>query len=192
MKKYVLWIIILAFCSIGFADKVEVAQPTPFLVASDSNAAALDTNCPWGTAATWSEIPSGATHLKIKFYVYDTIGANDSNFLYQLYVADYGSGAEKVCSGLATCGAAQLSHNPVSLAALTLTDANTCWVDTLGTVTTDWNVGSQTAGVTTQNDGGSDGIASLIFNRQSAKRIWCRMYTPSTTTMTMYCIAYWY
>jgi type II secretory pathway pseudopilin PulG len=199
MKKVFLiaiLVILAAFLVPAYADSSNTIQPTAQLVnEADANDAAVDVNnATWGAIVTanWPEILQSAYTLKIKFYVYDsaTAGPNDTTFSYQFYLADYGCSGELVASGTATCGATQLSHSPVSITTLNGGDPNTsyCWVDTLGTVTQDWATGH----VATQNDGGADNVASLLINRESAKRMWCRIYDRSSSTMTVYCVAYFY
>jgi hypothetical protein len=194
LKWSVLYIIMLfLFCGILRADTAETVQPTAFLVNyADSNAAALDFNeTSWSVAEEWTEISSQAKYLKVKFYVKDTSDPNERTFSYQFYVADKGCNAEIVASGDANCGAAQMSHDPVTMSELNSgdVDPNYCWVDTLGTITTDWEDGD----VDAINDDGANSVASFEFNRLSAKTAYCRIYNMSSSaTMTVYCVAYYY
>lgn len=194
MKKLLTFLIFLLMTTNCLANIQETPQVTAQLVNSaDSNDAALDVNeTSWAATSTWAEISSIGYTYKIKFYVYDTnaSGPNDVTFSYQYYVADYYCNAEIVAEGTATCGAAQLSHNPVSGAQLNSGDPNSsyCWVDTLGTPTEDWASGH----FTTQNDDGGNSVATILVNRQSGKKHWCRIYNRSRSTMTVYCVAYYY
>jgi len=190
MKKIAI-LIILLLTGLTYAGDLTTVQPTAMLIASaDSNAAALDVNqTSWAATAAWPNVSASSNVLKIKWYVYDPCGPNDATFSYQMYVADYGCNAELIAYGTATTGAAQLSHNPIKLTELNSGDPNSlfCWVDTLGAVTDDWG-----PTVKTQNDGGLNGVASLLFDRESAKRAWCRIYNRSSATMTVYCVAWGY
>lgn len=190
MRKLAFFTILL-LTGLAHAGDLTTVQPTALLIASaDSNVAALDVNqTSWTATAEWPEISSYMNVMKIKWYVYDPCGPNDTTFSYEFHVADYGCNTELVAYGTATTGAAQLSHNPTTLAELNSGDPNTlyCWADTLGTPTDDW-----APTIKTQNDGGLDGVASLLFDRESGKRAWCRIYGMSSTTMTVYCVAYGY
>ena len=194
MKFRILLLVILLVLagSICLADELQTGQDSAFLVNSaDSNDSALGVDDTyWGALSSWPNIPSRANGLKVKFYVYDPCGPDNTTFNYIFYVADYGCNAEVVASGSATCGAAQLSHNPIDLSEFNSGAPSSiyCWVDTLGTITTDWKNG----GINSQNDGGADSVASFIFDRQSAKKAWCRIYDRSTSTMVVYCVAYYY
>lgn len=196
--KILLFAVLLAIVGIilrpSFSDEAITVQETAFLVATaDSNATALAvTTKSWAAVdtTTWPEIPQKANYVKVKFYVYyPTTGPNDLTFNYQLYIADYGCNAEIAASGSATCGAAQMSHNPISLVQLNsgAVDPNRCWVDTLGAITSDL-----ANAVNSQNDGGANEVASFILDRQSAKRIWCRIYDRNRTAMVVYCVAYYF
>ena len=186
--SYVILFLVFAFTAMSRAD---VVQSGPILIESaDSNATALDVNqTSWGAAKDWVEISERASNLSVKFYVYDPCGPNDATFSYEFYVADYGCNAAKVAAGDATCGALQLSRNPVTLDELNDGDPNSlyCWVDTLGTVTADW-----ASTVYTQNDGGLNDISAFIFNCENAKTAWCRIYDRSSATMVVYCVSYYF
>ena len=193
-KIFLITILVLCLISVSKGDELETVQPTAQLISSaSSDASALDVNqTSWAAVSSWEDLSDKANGLKVKFYVYDTNtnGPNDTTFSYEFYVADYGCNAEKVAAGTAICGAAQLSHDPVSIGTeLNSGDPNSlyCWVDTLGTITTDW-----APGVTSQNDGGLNDVASFIFDRESAKKAWCRIYSRSRATMTVYCVIYYY
>jgi len=192
--KIFLTILILFLASVSWADELETVQPPAKLIkTSNSNDAALGVDgTSWAVASGWPLLSVKSNALKVKFYVYDsnTSGPNDTTFSYEFYVADYGCNAEKVAAGSATCGAAQLSHDPANpLAELNSGDPNSlyCWVDTLGTITTDW-----ASLLLKQNDGGLNDVASFIFDRQTAKKAWCRIYNRSRSTMTVYCVIYYY
>ena len=193
MKKYIFLLILLVFVLPARAVELETARDTAFLVNSaDSNSAALDVNeTSWAAASDWADIGGRANRLKVKFYVYDPCGPNDSTFSYVFYVADHGCNAEPVCSDDVTCGAAQLSHEPTSATTeLNGGDPNSlyCWVDTMSdTPTNDWPTG-----VEAQNNGGVNTIASVLFDAGSAKKAWCRIYDRSSGTMVVYCVAYYY
>jgi hypothetical protein len=66
-------------------------------------------------------------------------------------------------------------------------DPNYCWVDTLGTITSDWKTT-----VAPQNDGGADDVSSFIFDRQCARKIYCRVYSRSNAYLKVWCVAYGY
>jgi hypothetical protein len=196
MKRKIL-ILVALLLSVGvilspsFSDETITVQETAFLVAvADANAAALTVlTTSWAATAAWPEIPQKANCVKVKFYVYDPCGPDDKTFTYQLYIADYGCNAEIAASGSATCGKAEMSHNPITLGLLNSGAISTSyrWVDTLGTITSDL-----ANAIYPQNDGGADEVASFIFDRQSAKKIWCRLYGRATTTMVVYCVAYYF
>ena len=190
--KSLIFLIIALFCCCGvFADELETPQMTAILInEADSNDTALAVGTSsWAVTKGWTLIPEKFNGVKVMFYAYDVADPDGETFSYQLYVADYGGNAQIVGYGTGTVGKSQLSHNPVSLAELNSgsVDPNYCWVDTLGAVTDDW-----ASDITTQNDGGADGCAALIFDRQSARTIWCRIYSRSISTLTIYCIAYGY
>lgn len=193
MKKIVyLSIVVLLFCGLYVhAEELETVQPTAMLVAyADANSVALDVNTTsWATAKNWPTISKKANGLKVMFYANNTASPDNQTFSYQLYVADYGASAQLVAAGTATVGKAQLSNNPISLADLNsgLTDPNTLWVDTLGTITSDWKTT-----VAPQNDAGADDVASFVFDRQSGRKVWCRIYGRSSATLNVSCIAYGY
>lgn len=197
-------IFILLMAGITAADTLETVQPSPFLiVVSTADDAALDANdTSWKTAFTWPEIPKGANSLKIAFYAYDSEDGNttaDSNtFNAQIYIADFGGSGQLVCDTNATIGKMQLSHSPITSGNLltygfasinTSGDPNSeyTWVDTLSTPATAWK-----GSVTAQNGAGTDDMASLIFDRQSGKRIWCRIYGRSSSYLTIWCIGWYY
>jgi len=188
--KLKLFLIMVFLCGLCMADELETIQNSAMLVSSaDSNDSALGVDgTSWVVAKTWKNITGYANNMKVKFYVYDPCGPNDATFDYQFYVADYGCNAELVADGNVVCGAAQMSHNPVDLAEINsgVVDPNYCWVDTLD-VTEDWK-----GEISTQNNGGLNGVASFIFYRQCAKKAWCRIYSRSTATMIVYCVAYYY
>lgn len=194
MKRFYVFLLIVFLSAFAWADELETLQYTAKLISTaDTNAVALDVNTSsWAVCQNWVGIPSKFNGLKVMFYAYgDGVGGGDPNnktFSYQFYVADYGGAAQLVASGTATVGAMQLSHNPISLAELNSgsVDPNYCWIDTLGAITTDWK-----SGVSTQNDGGTNDAASFIFDRESAKVAWCRIYDITNLT-TVYCIAYGY
>lgn len=185
-------VMVIMVVSAGYANELETAQYGPILVATaDSNAAALSVSTSsWAVCKNWVDVPRSANGLEVMFYAYSPTGPNNLTFSYEFYVAKYGCNAQKVAAGTATVGASQISHNPVTLRQLNsgAVDPNYCWVDTLGTITTDWKDG----GVKSQNDGGADDVASFIFDRQSARKTWCRIYNRSSATMVVYCIAYGY
>lgn len=172
------------------AEELETSQKTAFLVTyADSNATALDIDTSsWSVCEGWVDIPDWANGLKVMFYAYDPNDPNDDTLSYEFYVADYGGNAQKVASGSATVGKSQLSHDPVSLSELNsgAVDPNYCWIDTLGTVTTDWK-----GGVSTQNDGGANDCSAFIFDRQNAKKAYCRIYGLSDY-LNVWCVAYGY
>lgn len=193
------------------AEVLETESKTCMLVSvAEANGTALDVNqTSWGWVITHGTSGSTSTHgwpkysermnrPKVKFYVYDPCGPNDVTFDYIYYQADNGCNAELVASGSATCGAAQLSHNPV-----TVDDANTisgwlnsgepntlyCWVDTFGTITSDlYSYFAPKA----SNDGGLNGVASFTYDRQTAERCYCVIYNRSSATMTVYVVAFGY
>ncbi len=181
--------------STASADTVETVQPTPFLIAAASeDAAALGVDGTyWGATAAWPEIPKGAANLKIAFYAYDdaNLTPDGNTFNAQVYIADFGGNAQLVCDVNCTIGKAQLSHNPVSPSTeLNAGAADPChtWVDTTDASPETWWKG----GVTAQNYTGADDMASLILNRQSGKRIWCRISEMSTTNLTVWCVGWFY
>ena len=200
MKKVVMVLItmLMFFVSTSYAEELETTQMTPIVLAAvEANDTALDINTTsWAYAKNWTEIPEKFNALKVMFYATEpndpngeTLDPNGCTFNYAVYVADYGCSGQIVASGSSTVGGMQLSHNPITLAELNSgsTDPNSCWVDTLGTVTTDWKTG-----VSTQNDGGSDGMASLIFDRESGKTVKCIITARSTSYLHVWCIAYGY
>jgi len=191
MKKFFIVMVMLIFLSICLAVNLETVNDSAMLVSSaDSNDSALDINTTcWADTATWPEISQRANGLKVKFYAYDPNEPNDETFSYEFYVADYGSSAEKVAAGDANVGDAHLSHNPVTLAELNSgsADPNYCWVDTLGTITSDWKKAPQT-----QNNDGLNDVASFIFHRESGRKAWCRIYDRSSPYLVVYCIVYYY
>jgi len=197
----VFWLLFPAAFAVG-ADgyQLETVQKGAWLISeADSNDTALDVNtASWSVCQDWRpDIPAWANGLKVMFYaqyvvvdeVNDLNEPNDSTFSYQFYVADYGGNAQIVASGDATVGAMQLSHDPVTLTELNDGDAafRYCWVDTLGAITTDWK-----GGVTAQNDALTNDCAAFIFDRQSAKKAWCRIYSRSNANLKIYCIAHGY
>lgn len=189
MKKCLFLILLLA--GFAFADELETVQMTPIKVTyADANAAALDVNTnSWAVTKDWVDIPVTFNGMKVMFYVYDPCGPNNATFSYSFYVTEKYCNAQKVADANATCGALQLSHDPISGAELNsgAVDPNYCWVDTVDTITTDWK-----GGVTAQNDGGLNDVFSMIFDRQSALKVWCRIYNRSSATMEVRCIAYGY
>ena len=194
MKKILILLLLAAllyFILPAPGEELETVNKTAFLIASaDGNDADLDANqTSWGATAAWPEVTTKANYLKVKFYSYDSAGPNDKTFSYEFYLADYGCNAELVASGSATVGGAQLSHNPVSLAEFNDGDPNSLylWVDTLGTITSDW-----ATTIYPQNESTSDEPASFLFDRQGGKRAWCRIYNLTSATMTVYCVGYYY
>lgn len=196
MKKLLLFLVIcliaIPFVSGFFTN---VVNDAPFLINSaDSNDAALTVSTTnWDDLSSWANISQRGGNLKVMFYVTDeTSSPDNSTFKYIFYVADSLCNAQVVASGAATCGAAQLSRNPINNAALDTTagDPNeqNRWVDTLGTITTDW----KDSDIDAQNDDGADSVAAFIFDRQSGKKAWCRIYERSSSTMTVNCIATYY
>lgn len=193
MKKLILFIILIsgvAYCS---SSSFETPQYGPILVNhADSNDTALtpDTSS-WAVCKEWTNIPPWANGLKVQFYGYDPNDPNDDTFSYQFYVADYYGNAQMVCYGNATVGGSKMTVNPiypaVNLNAGAI-DPNYAWVDTV-TKTTDWMDGS---GVTLQNNGGLNDVSSLIFDRQTAIKMWCRIYARSDSYLEVYCIVYGY
>ena len=195
MKKIVailLFILFLTVVHIAYCDELETARDTCFLVTyADADAAAVsDTS--WNVAKHWPEISKRSNRLKVKFYAYNTTSPANATFNYIFYVADRGCNAEIAASGSATVGAATLSCNPVNFDDINdvTGDPNTlwCWVDTLGTITTDW----KDSDVKAQNDGGADSVASFIFDPQSGARAYCRIYDRSSATLKVWCVAYYY
>jgi hypothetical protein len=191
MKTKVILSLILLCSMCTFADELQTPQNAPILVAyADANAAALTVSTSsWSVTKNWPIIPSTANGVKICFYAYDPNNPDGETFSYDLYVADYGCNAQKVASGTATIGKAQLSHNPVTVVELNsgAVDPNYCWVDTLGTITSDWKTT-----VAPQNDGGVNDVASFIFDRQCARKIYCRIYSRSNAYLKVWCVAYGY
>jgi hypothetical protein len=196
--KYIITLMLI-LCGMVYAQPTETPQYTGFLVHSaDSNDTALDPNTnSWYVCKSWVKIPEWANGLKVKFYAYDPNDPNGETFSYQLYVCDYGSNAELVASGSGTVGGSKLSYDPINLKpyhdgvtdpnyTLGAIDTDYAWVDTLGTITTDWF-----GGVSAQNDGGLNDCSSFIFDRQSARHIYCRIYGLSAY-LKIYCIAYGY
>ena len=191
MKKYILIMFLMLFVGVSFADELSTAQMTAILVnEADSNDSAFDVNTvSWSVAKLWPEISSRFNGIKVVFYAYDPNDPNDETFSYDLRVADYGCNAQATASGTATVGGSQMSHNPISLAELNggAVDPNYCYVDTLGAITSTWG-----SSITPQNYGGANDIASFRFDRQSAKTIWCRIYSRSNEDLIVYCIIYGY
>jgi hypothetical protein len=189
--KTIILMIVLMFAAIVVAEPLDTVQYTGFLVkSSDSNDTALAPNTSsWAVCKLWPKIPEYANGIKIKFYIYEPNDPNNLTFSYQLYVADHGGNAQIVGYGDATVGGSKISHNPISLKTLNsgAIDPNYAWVDTLGTITTDW-----AGGITAQNDGGLNGESSFIFDKQSGRHIWCRIYGRSSAYMKVYCIAFGY
>lgn len=176
------------FAGLAIGDETTTVQMSSILVnAADSNDAALtdETTC-WSTADLWPEISEKFSIVEIMFWVFDAGDPCGTTFSYEIYAAKRFGSAQKVAAGTATCGAAQLSHNPISGGQLDggSVDPNSRWVDTLSEPTSDW-----CGGVATQNDGGADDIASVLFDRQGAVKIWCRIYSRSSGGMTVYCVA---
>lgn len=187
--KYLICVLLM-LASVAFAEPVETPQNTAYSITiADSNATALtpDTSS-WAVCKSWVRIPAWSNGVKVQFYAYDPNDPNGETFSYELYVADFGGNAQKVAAGTGTVGGSKLSHNPISMAELNSgsIDPNYAWVDTLGTITTDWM-----GGVTAQNDGGLNDVSSFIFDRQSARTIYCRIYGLSAY-LKIYCIAYGY
>jgi len=180
----------------AYTEMTDTAQPTPFLVKSSSSAdSALDANTMnWYDCNDWVDIPQGATTLKLKFYIQDTndTGAPaDETASFELWSADYGSGAEQVFSdGALTFGTQKLSHDPVTLSALNSNDPcnDYTWADTITGGTDEWDTACSL-----QNESADNDIASVLWHRQSSKKMWVRFHTFSNeSTQTIYCVAYWY
>ena len=197
MKKLVILIALMIAC-IAVAEPLESNQPTAFMVSyTDTNDTAFDVNTlSWAVCKDWKDISLKANGMKVMFYcqytpldVNDANDPNDTTFDYTFYVSDYGGAAQKVASGSATCGALQLSHNPISIETeLNSGDpsSNWCWVDTLGTLTSEWKVAP-----TLQNEGGNNDAASFIFDRQTAKKAKC-VFTGIDAQITVHCVSYDY
>lgn len=209
--KIALAVVLLVFAITVKAEVLETESKTCMLVSvAEANGAALDVNqTSWdwvishgtdGNTSThgWPRYSMRSSLPKVKFYVYDPCGPNNTTFDYIFYQADNGCNAEIVASGSATCGAAQLSHNPV-----TVDDTNTaagwlnsgepntlyCWVDTLGTITSDLD---NFFDPKPSNDGGLNGVASFTYDRQSAERCYCVIYNRSSATMQVFCVVFGY
>lgn len=211
MKLKIFLLILLMFCLSANAEILETQSKSCMLVAvADSNATALDinqTSWDWiishdsdGETGThgWPKYTMASNFPKVKFYVYDPSGPNDVTFDYIYYQAEYGCNAEIVASGSATCGAAQLSHNPVIVDDVNIAKGYLnagepneyyCWVDTFGTITSDINTFFSPKA---SNDNGLNGVASFTYDRQSAQRAWCCIYNRSSATCVVYCVAFGY
>jgi len=193
MKKYVLLLTLMFFLYSGSAigAGLDTAQATAILIKmADANETAADVNSTsWGYAKDWVEIPSTFSMVKVMFYVYDPNDPTDEGFDYQLYVADYGCSGQLVADANATVGLMQLSHDPINLVdvnSVTILDTYR-WADKFGTITEDW-MGT----IYTQNSGGANGAAALIFDRESGKTINCLINGMTNAYMRVYCIAYGY
>lgn len=198
MEKYILIMLSMFFVNTSFSVEISTPQMTATLVtAVEANDTALDANTTsWAYAKSWTEIPQDWSTLKVMFYATEpndpngeTLDPNDCTFDYKFYIADYGNSGQLVADGNAVVGFMRLSHNPLSLVELNggAGDPNTCWIDTLGTITEDWN-----GTIAGQNDGGSNDAASIIIGRESGKTATCIITGMSSTKLHVYCIAYGY